>query len=102
MNGGNADHGLMEFPRKSGHRVNGYWDRSYVAGLTKPRDEWRRWLLENTSMDSKIAALASSLVAKSASWTSSFFRLAKKDSIGALSQHWPTPLMLHAIPSFPR
>ena len=39
-----------------------------------------------------------SRVAYVSSWTSSFFRLAKKLSTGALSQHCATPLMLHAIP----
>ena len=35
----------LEFPRKSGHRVNGYLGCSYAAGLTYPSDEWSRWLL---------------------------------------------------------
>ncbi len=32
----------LDFPRKSGHRVNGYSGCSYAAGLTYPREEWSR------------------------------------------------------------
>ncbi len=39
-----ADMGV-EFPTKSGHRVNGYSDCSYSAGDTYPSDECRRWRL---------------------------------------------------------
>ncbi len=44
-------------------------------------------------------ARACSRVAYRSSWTSSFLRLAKKLSTGALPQHCATPLMLHVIPS---
>ena len=49
-------------------------------------------------MDSKMLALASSLVAKLSPRVNSFFRLAKKLSIGALSQQFARRLMLHVIP----
>ena len=45
-------------------------------------------------------ARASARVAKSASWTSSFFREAKKLSMGALSQQSARRLMLQVIPCF--
>ena len=49
-------------------------------------------------MYSKMAARASARVAKSASWTSSFFSEAKKLSIGALSQQSARRLMLQVMP----
>ena len=71
---------------------------SYSAGDWYPSDEWRRIRLKKTSMYSKMLALASSLVAKVSPRISSFFRLAKKLSIGALSQQFARRLMLQVIP----
>ena len=45
----------------------------------------------------KSLALASSLVAKISPRVNSFFRLAKKLSIGTLSQQFPRRLMLQVI-----
>jgi hypothetical protein len=36
---------ILEFPKESGQWVNGYWDRSYAAGVTYPSEECSRWLL---------------------------------------------------------
>src|SRR5690349_522565 len=49
-NGSGADRRIrvavcVEFPTKSGHRVNGYSACSYSAGETYPSEEWRRWPL---------------------------------------------------------
>jgi hypothetical protein len=49
-------------------------------------------------MDSNNSARASARVAKSAPWTSPFFRLAKNDSTGALSQRFARRLMPRVIP----
>ena len=49
-------------------------------------------------MYSKMLAFASALVAKISPRVNSFFRLAKKLSIGALSQQFDRRLMLHVIP----
>ena len=49
-------------------------------------------------MYSKTARLAASRVGKVVRWTSSFFRLPKKLSIGALSRQSPLRLMDCVIP----
>src|SRR5262245_15170514 len=82
---------------KRGHGVKLYSVRSYSAGDTYPREECRRLVLSKTSMYSTTAARAAARVAKSASWTSSFFNEAKKLSIGALSPQSARRLMLRVL-----
>jgi hypothetical protein len=85
-------------PRMAGARITVYPARSYSAGDMYPSDECRRIRLKKTSMYSKMLARASALVAKNSPRVSSFFRLAKKLSIGALSQQLARRLMLQVIP----
>jgi len=55
------------------------------AGVKKPTPEWRRRRLSKISKCSSSACRAAALVGKVVRWTSSFFRLPKKLSIGELS-----------------
>ena len=85
-------------PPMAGAGLTVYPVLSYSAGDRYPSDECRRMRLKKTSMYSKILALASRLVAKLSPRVNSFFRLAKKLSIGALSQQFARRLMLQVIP----
>src|SRR5215218_3689326 len=79
---------------RSGARATSPSRLSNSAGVWYFRLECLRWRLYHTSMNSKMAPLASLRVCQSSSWMSSISTVAKKLSATALSQQLPFRLML--------